>query len=90
MSNEFGDFFFINDDDMQDFLTHDFKIIQDNHLWNYFQKHDENKSFMFCNELQKYKWYPGHSGASYGCSMRIMEHIAKYGWTNYVTSYHKT
>jgi hypothetical protein len=27
--------------------------------------------------------YPGHSGASYGCTMRTMESIAKEGWEAY-------
>lgn len=27
--------------------------------------------------------YGGHSGASYGCTMRVIQYIAKYGWDNY-------
>lgn len=27
--------------------------------------------------------YPGHSGASYGCTMRVIEYIAKNGWDTY-------
>jgi hypothetical protein len=27
--------------------------------------------------------YPGHSGGSYGCTMRILEFIAKQGWEAY-------
>lgn len=27
--------------------------------------------------------YPGHSGASYGCTMRVLEFIAKQGWDAY-------
>jgi hypothetical protein len=27
--------------------------------------------------------YPGHSGASYGCTMRVLETIAKEGWETY-------
>jgi hypothetical protein len=27
--------------------------------------------------------YPGHSGASYGCTMRVLEMIAKQGWDVY-------
>lgn len=31
--------------------------------------------------------YKGHSGASFGCSMRAMEHIAKQGWNHYVAAH---
>lgn len=27
--------------------------------------------------------YGGHSGASYGCTMRVIQYIAKYGWATY-------
>jgi hypothetical protein len=27
--------------------------------------------------------YGGHSGASYGCTMRVLQYIAKYGWDTY-------
>ena len=30
--------------------------------------------------------YGGHSGASYGSTMRVMEYIAKNGWESYVRS----
>ncbi len=30
--------------------------------------------------------YPGHSGASYGCTMRTLEMIAKQGWDTYARS----
>ena len=50
-----------------------------------------NQGFMFSPSEGKRKEiddaiaerYPGHSGATYGCTMRILERIAKDGWEAY-------
>ncbi len=52
----------------------------------------EDQGFMFSLSTGKRKEideaienrYPGHSGASYGCTMRAIEFIAKNGWEAYV------
>ena len=51
------------------------------------------ESFMFSsepwlNDVQKHmKLMDQHSGASYGCTMRIIEKIARDGWDAYVADY---
>jgi hypothetical protein len=47
------------------------------------------QGFMFndapeLREIDLYMKYDGHSGSSYGWTMRNMEHIAKNGWDSYV------
>jgi hypothetical protein len=51
----------------------------------------EDQGFMFSKPTGKRQElddaisnrYPGHSGASYGCTMRVLEFIAKRGWETY-------
>lgn len=57
-------------------------------LWNWLRDYtpEDGKGFMFSehsnltriNDAMKYS---GHSGTSYGWTMRQMEYIAKHGWT---------
>ena len=48
------------------------------------------ESFMFSREpfianiMNAMAWRDQHSGASFGCTMRVMEFIAKNGWEAYV------
>jgi hypothetical protein len=58
--------------------------------WGYLKEADIG-SFMFGNypeveAINKHMAYGGHSGFSYGWTMRQMEGIAKHGWTAYVAS----
>ena len=88
-----GDFSFINDKLQRQTLEYDFNIINNiPGAWEAFRNHDEDKSFMYntkngiWNEISN-QVYQGHSGASYGLSMRTFEYIAKYGWENFVKKY---
>lgn len=52
-------------------------------------KGENEEGFMFSTspeltEINKHMKYEGHSGASYGCTMRRIEFIAKKGWGAYV------
>lgn len=78
-----GDFSFYRDVDFKQALEHDYKVVENNDLWTFLKNHD-NGSLMFSNVLNGYEWWGGHSGSSFGCSMRIMESIAKNGWDFYV------
>jgi len=61
-------------------------------LWNWLRNYEpeEGKGFMFARnvpeldklseEMNKDPINDGHSGASYGCTMRNMEYIAKHGY----------
>ena len=66
-------------------------------LWDFF--HDQspppNKGYMFWDAPELKKLAPhlepmGHSGSSYGFTMRTMEAIAKKGWAAFVETYKKT
>jgi hypothetical protein len=70
-------------------------------LWNFLRNFEpeEEKGFMFTRnvpeldrlseEMQKDPVNGGHSGASYGCTMRNMEFIAKHGYQAFKESYNK-
>jgi len=61
--------------------------------WDFLRSYQppSDKGFMFSTPTGKRleidqaieKGYPGHSGASYGCTMRVLEYIAKNGWNIY-------
>ena len=60
-------------------------------LWDYIKT--PSKSFMLCldtelelimNEVVKLG-YDGHSGGSFGCTMRDMQYIAQHGLSEYIT-----
>jgi hypothetical protein len=65
-------------------------------LWHYMKNFDE-ESFMFSNSPKvmciynkiEELGYNGHSGASFGCIMRSMQYIAKYGLDNFSQEYTK-
>ena len=65
-------------------------------LWNYIKDFQE-ESFMLSNspnitriynKIEELGYY-GHSGASFGCIMRSMEYIAKYGLDTFIQEYTK-
>jgi hypothetical protein len=62
--------------------------------WEFLSTYDPgNGGFMFSTPPPKMaeidnavnRLYGGHSGASYGCTMRVLQYIAKYGWDTYAT-----
>jgi hypothetical protein len=65
-------------------------------MWNWLRNYevDRNRGFMFTRdvpeldriseEMAKDPVNDGHSGASYGCTMRSMEYIAKNGYDNFI------
>ena len=59
--------------------------------WGFLRRTDVpgDGGFMFTNwpsmrDIETFMTYEGHSGASYGMTMRVMEFIAKHGWDAYV------
>ena len=70
-------------------------------LWNFLRNFEpeDGKGFMFTRdvpeldrlneEMSKDPVNGGHSGASYGCTMRNMEFIAKHGYQAFKESYNK-
>jgi hypothetical protein len=60
-------------------------------LWDWMRSYspEEGKGFMFSNHpnldrINKEMKYGGHSGGSYGWTMRTMQTIAKLGWEEFV------
>ncbi len=55
----------------------------------------KGESFMFSSEpwlsnvMTAMHLRDSHSGASFGLTMRAMEHIAKYGWDKYAATMHQ-
>jgi hypothetical protein len=89
-----GDFDFINDQNLKDFLKSTHKTISLCELWNWLRTYQPpaNKGFMWGStaeldrintELWKDPINATHSGASYGFIMRQMEYIAKNGYEKY-------
>lgn len=59
-------------------------------LWDWFKSYspEEGRGFMFSSHpnlerISAAMMYDGHSGSSYGWTMRVMENIAKKGWTEH-------
>ncbi len=59
-------------------------------LWDWLKNYEpeHGKGFMFSNHsnlerIQEKIKYGGHSGSSYGWTMRVMERVAKQGWDNF-------
>lgn len=88
-----GEFEFASDYDRK-YYKSAHKTITTCELWNWLRNYDvdESRGFMFTRdcpeldrineELMKDPVNDGHSGASYGCTMRVMEYIAKNGYDN--------
>ena len=62
--------------------------------WDFLKTYDppQNEGFMFVSsppaklkeiESAVIDRYSGHSGASYGCTMRVLQYIGKVGWNTY-------
>lgn len=93
MSYNPGDFSFINDSHSKQMLEDGYKTITDLDLWNWIANYtpEEGKGFMFSSHDNITKignaMKTGHSGASYGWTMRNMESIAKNGWDKFVNTW---
>lgn len=85
MSHNYSDLFTENDANM---LKDADAAITQCGLWDWLREYtpDEDKGFMFSSHpnldrINSAMKYGGHSGSSYGWTMRQMEYIAKHGWT---------
>jgi hypothetical protein len=71
-------------------LTDAYEAITACDMWDWLRVYspEEDKGFMFGNHpnqerINKEMKFDGHSGASYGWTMRVMEDIAKRGWEDH-------
>jgi hypothetical protein len=89
-----GDFSFRNDKFSESFLDDAYKAVTAADLWDWLRDNPppEGKGFMFwghpnLKEIEKHmKLIDGHSGSSYGWTMRNMQVIAEKGWDAYVAT----
>ena len=95
-----GDFSFIKDEDSRKALHNLYIAVTVTKQWGWLKtfEPDKKKGFMFTshpnlslisNTLDDTDPVNGHSGASWGCFMGNMSHIASFGWDNYVARYKK-
>lgn len=86
-----GDFSFWNSAYDEAMYKNAYDAITTENLWDWMKTASppENKGFMFWDapelkRLNKHMDVMGHSGFSYGMTLRTMEAIAKKGWDTYV------
>jgi hypothetical protein len=86
-----GQFEYINDVHSREMLVNAWQAINLTELWD-FVKQDIN-SFMFSSDPRVKRiynkmeelGYNGHSGASFGCTMRNMQYLAEHGEEKFKT-----
>ena len=87
-----GDFSSLGIESYQaEMLSDAYKAITLCELWDYMKSYSppEEQGFMFSQpspeiaRINQAMKYDGHSGSSYGYTMRVMEFIAKNGWNAY-------
>ena len=91
-----GQFEYINDVHSREMLVNAWQAINLTELWD-FVKQDID-SFMFSHDPRVTRiynkmeelGYNGHSGASFGCTMRNMQYLAEYGEEKFKTEILKT
>lgn len=90
-----GNFSHVNDSHTREMLTLTYQAITNTNSWEFMKSFTPEKGngFMFSSHPQLSKISCecekigcGHSGGSWGFSMRHMEAIAKKGWENYVST----
>lgn len=87
-----GEFLYVGEE-VRDMLINGYKAVNELELWWYIKKPID--SFMFCNDININKiykkmeelGYKGHSGYSFGWTMRQLEFIANYGEEEFKKKY---
>lgn len=89
-----GDFSFIEDNETRTMLEDAYKAIDSTWAgWEFVERDPGEGGFMFSTSLiavgiQEKMKYDGHSGASYGWTMRKMQRLARIGWEAFVKEEH--
>jgi len=88
MSFQPGDFSFIRDQLSREMVEDVYQAVQKAEAWNVMKEEPES-GYMFSSDprykvIQKKMEYLGHSGSSYGWTMRQAQFIAQKGWAEYV------
>jgi hypothetical protein len=86
-----GQFVYINNNSEKRMLQTAYQAINILELWNYMKENPGQNGFVFSGDDRVHKiynkieelGYHGHSGCSFGCVLRDMQAIAKYGEKEY-------
>lgn len=93
MSFQPGDFSFIRDEMSRKMVEDVYQAVQVAEAWPLMKEEPEaGKGYMFSSDpryklIQEKMEYPGHSGASYGWTMRQAQFIAQKGWAAYYNAW---
>jgi hypothetical protein len=93
MSYKSGDFSFVEDATTREMIDDAYKAIDAvSGGWEFMERDPGDGGFMFSGDpystaIQKNMKYNGHSGASYGWTMRVMQRIARVGWERFVAEF---
>ena len=87
-----GDFSVITEQSSREMLTDAYNAVTEAGAWEIMAQDPGEGGFMYSETAHKNLAdvnarikYGGHSGASYGWTMRQMQYIAKYGWEKYIS-----
>ena len=85
-------FEYIKDKYMREMMINGFQAISRLELWEFMKQDPGEGGYMFCqdpeiglimNMMDRCEYPCGHSGASFGCIMRELQYIARYGQEAY-------
>jgi hypothetical protein len=84
-----GDFSFIADSEVRIMFEDAYTAITRAEAWEFVGRDPGDGGFMYSSDpksyaIQKEMKYDGHSGASYGITMRKMQQLARIGWEAFV------
>lgn len=87
-----GDFSFVKDASVREMFDDAYRAITTADAWEFVERDPGSGGFMFSSDpysaaISKAMKYDGHSGASYGWTMRVMQQIARGGWGRFVAGY---
>ena len=87
-----GDFSFVKDASVREMFEDAYKAITAAGAWEFVERDPGDGGFMFSSDpysvaISNAMKYDGHSGASYGWTMRVMQQIARGGWGQFVKGY---
>jgi hypothetical protein len=86
---ESKNFDFIRDENSREMVADGYAAVAKAEAWDLMKKEPGSGGFMYSNDesykvIHKYMDYRGHSGSSYGWTMRQLQFIAQKGWDAYV------
>jgi hypothetical protein len=89
----FGKFIYVKDDNKKEMLQNAWTAITQLDLWDYMKRDTDSymmssdKEINIITEKMAELGYDGHSGASFGWTMRQMQYIAQHGEDDFMDTY---